>query len=274
MVPAQRESALLPRTTSQSTDGFLAFFDVLGFGQIVTNNLHETLWRKYELLMSQAQLAVSRGRTRVVVDDLGNSLAVADLEDSQLNFLLSSDSAILWTPTQSMKAFVDILASSARLMVSSFHVGLPLRAAIAAGSISFVNHSSPGKLVGRTTAVIGRPLVEAHDSEARQAWAGCVVLDECIKRYRQLEDQHRAVADLATLEYLQERHLVRSYNVPFREGYRDSWVVDWPWWSREPPSESLVRDAFRMHGRRVDTPEMAAKIEETAQFLRASLSAP
>ncbi|MEA3638308.1 MAG: hypothetical protein VBE63_00005 [Lamprobacter sp.] len=253
-------------------DRYVAFCDILGFSSLVRANQHLKLVRIYQRAFTQsAELSLSFGATRQVVDQNDQGVAVADFNQARVHSLLVSDTVLLWTDNDSMKSFVDLVATTRNLLVSCLFAGLPLRGAIAHGPFSSFQSALGGVQSNGMLTFLGRGLVDAHALEKQQAWSGAVVAKECVGHYQALTQSYAGqIPDLADIEYLVAQRLLAEYPVPMKAGSSCAHLaLNWPYANRWRPTAELVRNAFAQHGKAVGAPAVQCKIEQTIKFLQA-----
>lgn len=255
-----------------NSDVYVAFLDVLGFKDLVNNNSHEDLVRKYQnLFAANTESSLANGAFTVVEND-GKRMAMADCTKITVNSIIISDSVILWTPNASMKSFIDIIVATRNMLVQGIFTGMPLRGGIAIGPLSRLS----GRLNSQTENVVetfvGKALVEANQIESSQQWAGCVISPKAVAFYTEDYQRHSTtLPDLASVDYLIDAGLIINYNVPMHCGLESHTVINWPRGNKTPPSRSTVQQAFGMHKKSTDHPTIQIKINNTLQFLDAML---
>lgn len=255
------------------TSRFVAFLDVLGFGDMVENLDHERLHRIYvNLLVSNAAHSAAQGKFKVI-DTVEGQRAIADFSETRLRALVVSDSVMLHSPDDSMKSFIDICAAVGKLLVSGFYSGLPMRGGIAHGPVSdFAGGSPSGEFA--VHGLLGLPLVRAYQAEKDFAWAGCVVDDACVRRYEQEVLQLTPTTpDIATLDHLVSAGLLLLYPAPMKSG--DSplrWVINWPRQNRGGVTDDAVLSAFSKHGKSIALDAVQRIVDNTMAFVARSRS--
>ena len=133
--------------------------------------------------------------------------------------------------------------------------------------IKTVHSQSPS--VGIQT-IFGKGLVHTHAIECSQEWVGCVVSDDCIDTYIAAAEPHVGkVQDLATLDYLVKAGFLIQYPAPLKGGPTgNKWVINWPRFNSDRPSESTVKLAFTMHNKSFNHPSVRAKLGNTLDFFK------
>ncbi|MGD0884895.1 MAG: hypothetical protein ABSA46_08490 [Thermodesulfovibrionales bacterium] len=179
---------------------FVALFDILGFKDIVNNDILEKVWKAYSEIKSS---------TSFIQDNLES------LFKQQIVTVESfSDTFLIYTADYSNKAQEDIdkyfnaiLGVCDALFHSANSNGIPIRGAI-----------TTGELIVSEGIQIGKPIVETYEMEKRQDWIGCWISD----------DASRLIS-----EKLLERHikgnLILKYKIPLKSGdivhgYVFNWV--------------------------------------------------
>src|SRR5271157_4947777 len=119
----------------------VAFLDVLGFEQLVESVRQQELIDLYrqlqEVVCEHTTSSVFRDDARKYDED---PLYSPD-EVSQapfVNFLMASDSIVLYSPHGGSEDAKAVIAAVTRLLIAGYRLGMPLRGAITAGEIDVV----------------------------------------------------------------------------------------------------------------------------------------
>ena len=248
---------------------YVAFLDVLGFKNMVEKSPHEKLERVYQnAFILNATSSLANGKVIPVKTDQGEYVT-PDLSDPLTSCLIVSDSVILWTENVSMRSFVNIFSAVGKILVSGFYTGLPMRGGIAIGDLSnlSLNPAAHDKVL--IQSVFGKALTKAYTIESDQQWAGCAISEECIDQYnREASRLIGTVENLATIEHIISQRILLRYPVPKKNGTReDMWVVNWPRFNRDLPTNQTVVDAFAMHNKDASHPAVQTKLKNTLAFL-------
>lgn len=247
---------------------YVAFLDVLGFRDLVCNNSHEALVRKYQkLLLPITELSLSNGAFNVIKQD-GRQLAIADTTRMTINSLVISDSVILWTQDATRESFVGILIATKNMLVQGMLCGMPIRGGIAIGPLSRLSYSLNSQMDNSVGTFVGKGLVDAYLTESSQQWSGCVVNDSAVAEYdRQRSEKHN------NLNSVRHAGLIVEYDVPVCNATTERhWVINWPRGNKTPLTENTVRKSFGKHNKSVDSPSVKLKIDNTVRFLHAMVS--
>jgi hypothetical protein len=248
---------------------FVAFLDILGFGEVVEHNSHAVLERLYEnLLIRNTEWSLSEGKF-VFVEQNGQTFAVADIRHIKVNSLVVSDSIAFWTEKDSMKGFVDIVSAVRNLLVTSLFCGLPLRGAITVGPLTMLLAQVNSGQTNLHQSLFGKSIVDAFNAEHDQQWSGCSISDACVQRYEeQFAEFSKTLNDMASLSYLVEKKLMVRYPVPRKGGTTEEFVINWVDANQTPVKASTVKSAFEMNGKTVTKPDAQLKLRNTLDFVR------
>lgn len=278
-------------TTEEYKDCFVAVLDILGITSVTKTISHEELTRIYESGIPEIKkLCELKGLLfeGVTPDD---HLALSDMDNSNVNTHLSSDSIVLWTTNSSYVAFCRVLIAARFFLNASLHIGLPLRGAITIGPISF-NKEAGG--------VWGKAYVEAHELEQIQQWSGCMIQSKIIDHIGCLYERakkvlHSTNCDILGSDFNEDkqifydyvkrkmhpiRHLIDlkaivEYAVPCKmkngDAYSDNcYVIDWPNGTEATISnrETVLENLFQEHKKSIGTPDSQEKLKNTIDFVK------
>ena len=249
------------------TRKFIAYLDILGFKDLVSNNSHERVCSLYEkLFATMTTIAISGGKT-ILVNDGDKQHATYDSSNIKVNSLIISDSVVIWTDDNSMKSFVDIIAVLRHLLNYSLKMGLPLRGSLVEGNLDKINQTFQSSKDNSQITLIGLGLVKAYVFESEQEWSGCIIENECIDLYNSNVEKNKAeLKDIATLEYLVEKNLIMKYRAPLKTGsISDYYVINW-----EPSNdltESFVRERFKAYNKKTSDWKVERILKNTIEFI-------
>lgn len=251
---------------------FIGFIDILGFKDLVSNNSHQRLVELYEKLFSPG-VAIGLARGKIKIIDKGEKkFREPDYSEIKVNSLIVSDSVIVWTDDNSMKSFVDILASIRNLLNHSFVMGFPLRGAIVEGDLKILKGSFSTSKDNSINTLVGLGLVDAYKQEEEQNWSGCTVDDNCINTYNGYVTKfHESHKDLADINYLMEKSILAKFKVPLKTGkVVDKYVVDWVNMNNKDifQDESRVRSKFSEYNKVTDDWRVEQIIRNTLDFTK------
>jgi hypothetical protein len=244
------------------SEKYIAFLDILGFKDLVTNNSHSDLVRKIQnLLLPSIEHSLSNGK-RKIVDRNGVATSIADIDEIKIHSLTISDSIMFWTDDCSLGSFMQIALVVRNTLESGFYTGLPMRGAISLGDLSFTNLTFGDKTSNFHSLLIGRGLVEAYKLENKQEWAGCIVDECCIKKVIELEPGMKVDSD-----WFLSKKLIIKYEAPYKGGNsKKEYVIRW---LKEPQylNEVNVRKNFSAHKKNILDENTELKIQNTLKFI-------
>jgi len=257
-------------STIKPQTGFLAFFDILGYKQIILNNdIHKTAQLVSDTLVTMPSSIINN----VTGPDQDAEIKPFDQATwnenlSKVNWLIFSDSILVSLPfdpqsaiaylLQSYAAFVTVCAT---LMSRTFKAGFPLRGAISVGEFFIQDRTFAGK-----------PIINAYRTAQDLEFSGCI-LDEDANNFisylrkeviKQGNENLLTMLDQTTILYIvpkkndsSERHRAINWVSLALPGF--------------PQVEGNVRDyvynAFLMHNK-IAVPQVQAKINNTEMFVR------
>jgi len=179
---------------------YVAYFDVLGFREAVTNNVNEACGVLEDIRLSLEEAL----KTPSECDP-------AFFKD-RVDGICFSDSIILFTRSDGPADLGSILISSGHFFARALYRCVPLRGGISHGKfcVDFAKD-----------LYCGIPLITASDSAENAQWSGIVVEGSVADRYR---ENHINDA---------ERQFIVKWDVMFKDGEAQKkiscWVFDWPW---------------------------------------------
>jgi hypothetical protein len=259
-------SMILPET------GFLGFFDILGYTQIIlNNNIHKTAQFVSDTLVNIPHDINQALLTRDAPNGNGESNGESREWEAMLDkvkWVVFSDSILLSMPfdphgdtiyiLHHYLAFATVCAS---LLNRTFRAGFPIRGAISVGEFFIEDR-----------CFAGRPIISAYALAQALELSGCVLDEEANALVSSLrreivrggEESLRTILDQTTILYLMpmkndidQRH--RSIN----------WVyLDVPGF--EPlhgEAREMVTRSFLMHNK-IAVPAVQGKITNTEMFIR------
>ena len=246
----------------EQSEKYIAFLDILGFKDLVTNNSHEDLMHKVQnLLIPIIETALSNGKMKRVQRD-GIDISIADVENIKIHSLSISDSIMFWTDDDSLESFIQIVVAVALTLRGGFYCGLPMRGAISMGRLSFFNQSYGHTKNNMHSLLMGEGLVSAYSMENKQEWSGCVVDKKCVEKVLQVAPQLK-VDDYWFLS----NNAIIKYNTPYKDGQTiEEFVIRW---LKEPQhlNGDKVRENFSHHKKNINNDSVERKIQNTIKFL-------
>lgn len=231
---------------------FVAFFDILGFKDLVSNNSHEELFEIYDFALYDTL----KSMIPILKTVYGFFPQLGTKEIDTLEIYIISDSIIIVQKDTSTKGFLYLLAVSRIILSSAMGGGIPLRGGISVGEVSVIKNEYG-------TTILGKGLTKAYEIESNQSWSGAIVSKECFDFLKEPDSK-----DLAERLIKAEREiLIRKYNVPSKNGEKEEYVVEWTEYYLIK-SEKDVIQAFSKHNKSTDLERTQKIIENTVKFYR------
>ena len=147
------------------------------------------------------------------------------------NFLIISDSIIIWAEKPSFFTFCHIVNSVSEIIFNCFKISVPLRGALVYGPLTLFHKKISTKGVHIESSLIGKSIVEAYKLSNNLEIVGCVITDNCYRKYRQLyqlekkKKNHRW--DLTWYEQsMRQNSIFRTY-IPYKNGWKLGYLCDW-----------------------------------------------
>lgn len=255
--------------------GFVGYFDILGYTQIMlNNNIHKTAQFVSDTLMNiPREMIASLRLPYMEVRPLEVAPESSEREDwsqilDKVSWIIFSDSILVSLPfdptlpehdlVQYYLAFSIVCAS---LMNRCFTAGFPLRGAIAAGEFFIEDR-----------CFAGRPIINAYYATQQLEFAGCVLDEEANSLISEWRKHLVKKGERNLLNKLDQTTIL--YLVPLKKNVDErqrtiNWVsLDTPGFS---PISGEIRElttrAFLMHNK-IAVPSVQGKINNTEMFIR------
>lgn len=252
--------------------GFVGFFDILGYVQIMLNNniyktsefVSDTLVNIPNDLLAQLKNAPHGALGEGGSDERENWQSILD----QIKWIIFSDSILISLPFdpqisqgEQLQNYLAFSTVCSLLMNRSFNAGFPLRGAI-----------SVGEFFIQDRCFAGRPIIHAYHLAQDLEFAGCVLDDEANNYISNLRKdlvhggEHRLLRQLdrTTILYIvptkqesESRHRVINWVTPNSPGFEPI---------RENVREKTAR-AFLMHNK-IAVKGVERKMNNTEMFIR------
>src|SRR5690606_29843378 len=125
-------------------NSFVAFFDILGFKNLVENNNHKDLIELYEdALYNTLDL------TDKHYDPIYSSITpLSELNSLNIKTFVISDSIILVQEDMTQRGLLNLISKCQVLLSSTIADGIPLRGAISFGPVSIMENKRGTTIVG------------------------------------------------------------------------------------------------------------------------------
>lgn len=237
--------------------GFVGFFDILGYQNIIQNKRIE-----YTAQLIDNEIAKLGEKTKdSLVKRLGGHVEPNHCLNS-IKAIVVSDSIIIFFPYSEIDYNEDwklfyFLSYVFQLLKSAFDAGLPLR-----GAISY------GEYYCKENTFAGLPIVSSYGLSERLNLSGCIFTEEATKEV------------IGTLESIMSRigntqsfhKLLFSYLAPLKDVDQKSIMLNWyqPFENWDPPVGDVrqyVIEKFHSHGKNISRREVE-KLENTERIIR------
>ena len=259
----------------QPATGFVGFFDILGYTQIMlNNNIHKTAQFVSDTLMNIPHDMIDSLRSSYLLVQPQDGQTIPSETDSlshildKVSWIIFSDSILISLPfdpalperdlVQNYLAFSIVCAS---LMNRCFSAGFPLRGAISVGEFFIEDRCFAGK-----------PIINAFYAMQQLEFAGCV-LDEAANNLISDWRKHLVkTGERVMLDKLDQTTII--YLTPLKENSDERHrTINWvePETPGISPISGDIRDAttraFLMHNK-IAVPSVQGKINNTEMFIR------
>lgn len=229
-------------------NSFVAFFDVLGFKNLVEKNSHEDLIDIYEFGLYKS-LDISEEYTNLIFKYITPE---NELDTLKVKIYVISDSVIFIQEDMSERGLLYIISYCRMLIGSALADGIPIRGGLSFGPVTIDNR--------RGTTVVGLGLTKAYNLESKQQWAGGIIDKECFEIVTK-----KTSGFLDGLINNKKNPIIAKYNVPLKDGtFNEELVFDWTIYNLIK-NEDFIKQAFSKHNKEI-IPEVESKIENTITF--------
>jgi len=240
--------------------GFVGFFDILGYQDIIDNNDIENASKVISDILETLPEKTALGVMSLVS---GQYKAVVQLQIDMIQPRLISDSILLAMPVsttssdiEKMRSVATFLFYTAKLMRLAFDKGLPLR-----GAVDF------GDFFLSLQCFAGKPIIDCYRLASRLQLVGCVITPKFTAYINELVEKTRLqmVADfmflcLAILKGgSTEKYMMLDWYFPYSN-----------WDPIEQDVRSSIIKSFHAHNKDI-SPEVMQKIDNTEIIIRKSL---
>lgn len=161
---------------------FIAYFDYLGFKDFIEKNDLDFQIQIMNHNFRDIEDGIAKGKFR----QGKNGGYVADLSKSTLNAINFSDTIVIWTNDDSLDSFVELIEAAFRFNHRSVNMTFPIRGMIVLDELESVAYSYTNDIGGtyNINSVFGKGLVKAHVQAEQQQWAGSVISEEVIDKFK------------------------------------------------------------------------------------------
>ena len=232
-------------------NSFVAFFDILGFKNMVEKNSHEDLMEIYEEYLYE-----NLNLTDKFFDPIYKFITPEEEKNSlDIRTFVISDSIILIQNDMSQRGFLNLIAKCQVLLSSSLADGIPLRGAISYGPVTIIENQ-------RGTTIVGRGLTKAYSLEAIQQWSGGIVDKDCFELFPGVKSQDFINKMLEN----KKNPLIIKYNIPLKENkFISGYGFNWPQYDLLK-DENDVKAAFTKHKKEIASEKEQLMIENTVKY--------
>ena len=241
---------------------YIAYFDYLGFKQVVENNDIEQLKHIVSNNLRDIEAGLGKGKTKKTKHGV-----IADLTQSKINCINFSDTVIFWSNDDSIESLVEILEVSYRYNWQSIDFTFPVRGALLFDEIHNLNfqHNNYGGGTYNINSVIGKGIVNAHFKAESQLWAGTVIDETFVQEIRNRgynpSDFLKPFAKLFPVPYKDQKVIQDEYVLCIIEG------EEIPQIAYENYKNEIINN-FKAYNKSIDNLDVKVKIENTLSFLK------
>jgi hypothetical protein len=225
------------------TKGFFGFFDVLGYRRLIEkNNLDEIIKIYNSIFLNLSEIAMLFANKPS--DDY-----------SAIKSFVFSDTIILYQIIENITPATAkyFISTSSCLLRLAFDRGIPLRGAISYGTY-FIRENP--------ICFLGKPIVEAYESEKKQNWSGAILCKSAEKIIQNISDR----SEFPLIEYdvplRSKTETERCYALRWDDSVIRPYIMlglgaygEGLDSMNEDQISNLVRDTFNLHKKPIDKVE-------------------
>ena len=245
---------------------FFCYLDVLGFKNALKDKSDTDQVRIINSLFGYTVYSVPN-----FIEQPDTTKSIIDLESSNINSILISDSILLWTNDCDYDSLLQFIYKVQGLIQAAFMGGFPLRGTIEYGGIYHQEKLIPTKhSYNHFDLIGGSALINAYQQEQNFEWMGCVISSNCMDKIRQLIIEHEGISDFKIANIFKKNTLI-EYEAPKKSGKLESYfTINWVnLIVRGIYLKSGILDIFIMHNKTQGIPwEVKRKIDNTTHYVK------
>jgi len=230
---------------------FVAFFDILGFKNLVEKNSHEELMDIYKVCLYE-----NLNMNENISDSIFNRFTPAkEKTSSEIRTFVISDSIILVQNDMTQRGFLNLIAKCQVILSSSLAEGIPLRGALSYGPVTIIENQ-------RGTTIVGRGLTKAYSLESAQQWSGGVIDKECFGLFPEINSDEFIQNLIGNLK----NPLILKYYIPLKENkFISGYGFNWPQYNLLKDENEVV-SSFTKHKKEISTEKEKLMIKNTVKY--------
>lgn len=190
---------------------YLAYFDILGFKNIVKNKSREDFEKFINNVYVATQSALSEKRCKG--DD--ECTYITDMRDARVNCLHISDSILLWTNNDSCDDLHEIIMACRRLIVNKSVINHLLRGCLTYGHVEYdffdirQTHSTFFNY-----SIAGNAVVDAYEIAERLLMTGCAVTKPLYKQVLKCSKDLKLITNrnIQTRKGIEKLYMIAPFN--------------------------------------------------------------
>jgi hypothetical protein len=250
---------------------YVAFFDILGYSQLVIQNNHDLL-KKIHQFSIPTSIASTLPQQRIIVVNEKNFI-IGNNNDINVQTVTIADSVVIWSPDDSINSFYDIIFKSMDVIVEGLLRYLPVRGVITLGPLSCFSTFSDNKPA--QVSLFGRPIVEAYNQHNFDL-IGCIVDQKAIDTFRKKSIEEKVPLDISGLF---NNKILVDYEIPYKSGKIVSvpsvnWTLNSTWHNEKTIKKQrksirqFITEVFSHFDKESNTWEVRNKLINTIEYIK------
>ena len=240
-------------------NSIVAMFDILGFASLIKEeNLDDILGyitNGFPMVSeSNAWGTKEVSKCYNEAGDVIGNLIDQDRNNLVINYRYYFDTLIYFTEDTSEESFFKMMTISAKVLAQMyFFVGLPMRGGISCGEL-YVDDKN----------IFGKSLIDAHEYEKRQQWAGVMISEKIIGKYK----------DSEIFKDMEKDKLLLRYDIPMKNNSLESgYTLNWMQYNGQKWNAERFEDQWQSlrKNKEIRSTDVKQKIENTIKFREETL---
>lgn len=246
--------------------------DILGFKDYINtapdNEIYETFNKLTKIVEEQLELSIEFGEG-------DNFLDVGIDKVQHLNYIIISDTIILWTESTNILSLNKLLKAVKKIINESISINLLLRGAIVYDDIFVFYNKKDTDTLTVDASVVGKGIINAYNLSEKQDWVGCIISDDVILNHKKqisiFENKHKEL-DLKKGEFIIHnylKHVIIYDNIPLKNEITSGFVIQWVkfTYASTKITQSIIEKSFRHYKDYKGQSAVRIKLINTKDFI-------
>lgn len=259
-------------TIKRYEKAYVAMLDILGFKEFVTHADPETILSTFDKLTT---IVTNRLTHTIKFDNKGN-LTVVQNEHQDFNYVIISDTILIWSENIDYNSFYTILYVVKHIMYHAFKLHIPLRGAIVVGSMALFDRREQTNKINVQASFVGKAIVSAYELGNSQDWSGCYITDECVQEgiieFEKFKNENSNDKNfIEAIENVHESNMqcIVKLPIPFKSGNQEGNALQWvEIGEADPINIEQIEETFAINKNYRGQSSVKIKIKNTEEFVK------